>query len=146
LPEDGYPYLRIDSLGCGECALGRLSDHGRGGACPFIANKVGADELVAEKGADATHVWWVKDGAVAVGEGEGEGEPVQLRLPGSFVGLEALVSRSYRATARSVTATSLCGATREGFERWVGQSPERGDLLVEAAASMESAGRKKDET
>ena len=67
-------------------------------------------------GEPADYVWFVKEGAVSIRRG---GE--SLRSPGGVIGVEP----GLRDSTATVTAPStLCGATREGFEAWLERTRE----------------------
>ena len=71
-----------------------------------------------------------------IGLGPGPGEPDRLdtlRLPGGFVGLECVLRDTYASTARALARSTLCGATRDGFLRWVRESDDRVRLVMRAA-------------
>lgn len=133
---------RGPSLSCLECPVGRASGVGTGGFCPFVDRERKAGELIYVEGEPAQHAWFIKRGTVVLsrerGEDEGEGGVRAVRFTGSFVGLEVLISDSYHDSARAVTDVTLCGATREGMDQWVGPdgSPARTALELTLRASQ----------
>lgn len=112
--------VRLNTFGCASCEVGRRSGLGRGQFCPFITREVAAGQRV---GVDQPpdYVWFVRRGIIALEPGH-DGESVELVLPGGFFGRDGTDLRSRRAHA--LTASLLCGATREGFERWLGSQDE----------------------
>lgn len=111
-------------INCADCAVGLASGLGRGSFCPFVDRQRQAGELLYVEGDTAEHVWFVKRGTVVLyreaGDGQAEGRARAVRFPGSFVGLEALVSSCYIDTARAESDVVICGATREGMDAWLG--------------------------
>ena len=131
------------STSCEQCAVGRASGRNEGHFCPFINRERKVGELMYVQGEPADYVWYVKSGTVALyreaGDGAGEGRVSALRFPGQFVGLETIVSPSYWHSARTTTDVSLCGATQEGIDRWLGAAgtPSRTALEI----SLRTTGR-----
>jgi CRP-like cAMP-binding protein len=121
---------------CSQCVIGQAAGVGHGQFCPFIDRARSASELIYLEGETASHVWFIKEGTVVLfresGDQESEGRVRAVRFPGTFVGLEALVSESYIDSARASTDVVLCGATREGIDAWLGPkgTPERTALEV----------------
>lgn len=69
--------------------------------------------------------------------GRGEPRARAIRFAGSFVGLEALISATYDDAAVAATEVSLCGATRDGIDVWLGArgTPARTALEITLRAS-----------
>lgn len=110
---------------CSTCQVGRASGVGAGQFCPFIERKIRVGELIYRAGDDAARVWFVRSGTVVLSrspsEGDGSDERARaVRFAGSFLGLEALVAPSYIDTARASSNVSLCGATVQGVDVWLG--------------------------
>ncbi len=88
-------------------------------------------ELIYLEGELAQHVWFVKEGAVALlrkgVENDAEGPVRAVRFAGSFIGLETLVTSCYIDSARATTRVTLCGTTKIGVDAWLGprSSPAR---------------------
>ena len=126
------------TINCSQCAVGLASGLGSGGFCPFVDRNRKAGELLYLEGEAAGHIWFVKRGTVVLtrqdrpGAGSGEGRVHAVRFPGTFIGLEALVTGSYVDTARAATDVVLCGATRDGMDAWLGPkgTPSRTALEV----------------
>jgi hypothetical protein len=132
--DDQRDTLDLGEVRCATCPLGQASGAGRGQFCPFITREVGRGEVLCRAGEPAGYVWMVKKGAVGLGLAQGDLDRLDtIRLPGTFIGLECLVQETYLATARTVARSTLCGATREGFRRWVRGSDERLALVLRAA-------------
>lgn len=117
---------------CARCPVGLASGIDRGHFCPWITRAYAAGDVLGERGAPADYVWFVKDGVVGLREPDTE-RIASLRLPGSFVGLECLTGDRRTATAVVLAPSLLCGATRDGFIEWLGASPERVGVVVDAA-------------
>jgi CRP-like cAMP-binding protein len=127
--------LQLDDVACSGCALGRASGADRGQFCPFIIRHHARDEILCLAGEPADHVWLVKQGVVGVDRSRDAGQPEgleALRLPGSYIGLECLSGGRYLRTARALTPVALCGATRDGFFRWLRQDDERAATIMRA--------------
>lgn len=124
--------LDLCSLDCARCPVGLASGGDRGQFCPWVTRDHAAGEVLGEAGDAADYVWFVKDGVVGLRE-PGSDRLASLRAPGSFVGLECLTAARRPATAVVLTPSLLCGATREGFIAWLGGSPERVGVVVDAA-------------
>lgn len=120
--------LPIEPIACGDCSLGRMSGAGEGQFCPLIIRRYRPGSLLYRAGDPASYVWHVKAGVVGLSRSSDPGrcgDVEALCVPGSFVGLECAVRERYLRTARVMSPAILCGATREGFDRWMRQSDER---------------------
>jgi CRP-like cAMP-binding protein len=123
----------LGELTCDACPVGCAS-RSAVQFCPFIIRHYERGALLCSAGAPADYVWLVKDGVIGLGTAAGEPDRLDaLRLPGTFVGLECLLQETYLASARALSRATLCGATREGFLRWVRASDDRLRLIVRAA-------------
>jgi len=128
---------QIGIVHCSQCELGVASRHGSGQACPFVDRERQADELIYLEGEPAHYAWFVKRGTVVlsreIDDSHGEGRVRAVRFPGSFIGLETLVSSRYIDTARAITPVTLCGAPRQAIDMWLGnrQTPARAALEIE---------------
>ncbi len=131
---DRCDMLDLGEVNCAACPIGQASGAGRGQFCPFITREVGRGEVLCRAGDAADYVWMVKKGAVGLGLTRADLDRLDtIRLPGTFIGLECVVQETHAATARTVARATLCGATREGFRRWVRGSDERLALVMRAA-------------
>jgi len=116
---------------CAKCPVGVASSAGSGHFCPFVDRSRQSGELIFLEGEPANHVWFVKQGTIVLlrkgGENNAEGRVRAVRFPGSFIGLETLVSDRYIDSARATTDAILCGTTRAGVDAWLGTkgSPAR---------------------
>lgn len=122
---------RVAGVLCATCEVGVASAFGSGHFCPFVDRSRQSGELIYLEGEPANHVWFVKRGTIVLlrkgGENNAEGRVRAVRFPGSFIGLEALVTSRYIDSARATTNAVLCGTTREGVDVWLGAkgSPAR---------------------
>jgi CRP-like cAMP-binding protein len=117
-----------ESITTHDCPLGQTSCADQSEFCPFIVRRYAGGELVCLIDDPAEYVWFVREGIIALDRSREPGDEIQadaLRKPGSFVGLESLVVDRYLRSARTVSHATLCGATREGFNRWMRQSDQR---------------------
>lgn len=124
-------------LECSDCAVGLASGVGCARACPFVERTLRAGDIVFSHGEAADRVWFVRGGTVVLARASDGADPGRLRahavrFPGSFVGLEVLVSPVYLDTATAATDVSLCGAERGGVDAWLGArgTPARTALEV----------------
>jgi CRP-like cAMP-binding protein len=125
--------IELEIVSCAEGELGRTAGPEDGQSYPFIVRRYARDQVLCTAGDDANHVWFVTEGVVGLSRSRSEaGEVHALRLPGSYVGLECLVSGSYVNTARALSHCTLYGATREGFLAWLRQSDERVATVMRA--------------
>jgi CRP-like cAMP-binding protein len=125
--------IDLGELSCDACAVGCASGRSLVQFCPFIIRQYQQGAELCRAGEPADYVWLVKDGLIGLGAAPGEPDHLDaLRLPGSFVGLECLLGDSYVSTAKALSRATLCGATREGFLRWVRGSDERLRLVTRA--------------
>lgn len=126
--------IGVQGVQCSRCALGHASGADAGQFCPFIIRRYARGDFLCTAGAPADYVWMVKEGVVGVGRSASDVDQLEaLRLPGGYVGLECLVRDTYLCTARALSRVTLCGATREGFRRWLRQNDERIGVVFEAA-------------
>lgn len=126
--------VQLDRVECPECPVGRASGADRGQFCPLVTCHAAGGELLCTAGEPADHVWYVKQGVIGLSRPDADPDQLEsLRLPGSFVGLEALAGETYLRTARAVSSATLCRATRDGFQEWLRWSDERVRAVVEAA-------------
>jgi CRP-like cAMP-binding protein len=125
--------IEIENISCDGCEVGRAAGAEEGQFCPFIIRRYTRDQVLCLAGGAADYVWFVKDGVIALSRSRDDADEVQaLRLPGSYVGLECLVSGTYVYSARALSPCTLCGATREGFLGWLRQSDERVATVMRA--------------
>lgn len=126
--------VALDGVECSGCTLGRASGAHSGQFCPFIVRNYARGELLTTSGDPADYLWMVKEGVVGLTRSKDDLDQLEaLRLPGDYVGLECLVRDSYLCSARALTRVTLCGATRDGFQRWLRQEDGRLRVILEAA-------------
>ena len=127
----GRDKLKQTQLLCSSCPIGAASTTERDNFCPFVDRVRQPGALIYLEGEPAHHVWFVKEGTVALlrkgGENNAEGCVHAVRFAGSFIGLETLVTGHYIDSARATTRVTLCGTTRVGVDAWLGArtSPAR---------------------
>jgi CRP-like cAMP-binding protein len=89
----------------------------------MVDRRRSAGALLYAAGELAERVWYVKHGVVLLSrdadEGGTSGVAWAVRRAGSLVGVEALVRATYLDTARTVTDTVVCAATREQVDVWL---------------------------
>lgn len=123
----------LAEMSCDACPVGCASGRSAVQFCPFIIRRYERGAELCRSGAPADYVWLVKEGVIGLGAAPAEPDHLDaLRLPGGFIGLECLVGDSYLSTARVLSPATLCGATRDGFLRWVRGSDERLKLVTRA--------------
>ena len=126
--------IDLGELACEACPVGCASGRSAVQFCPFIIRHYERGAELCRAGQPADYVWLVKDGVIGLGPGPDEPDRLEaLRLPGGFVGLECVLRDTYGSTARALSPSTLCGATRDGFLRWVRGSDERLRLVIRAA-------------
>jgi len=127
---------------CATCEIGAASAAGSGHFCPFVDRSRQAGELIYLEGEPANHVWFVKQGIIVLlrkgGENNAEGRVRAVRFPGSFIGLEAVVTDRYIDSARATTDAVLCGTTREGVDTWLGKKGAPARTALELTLRAES--------
>lgn len=118
---------------CAACPAGRAAGVTSGGRCPFVDRRRRRDELVCLQGEPAATVWMIKRGTVVLSRtaADGTDRPHQLRGPGSFVGLEAVVQGTYADTARATEPSVLCGISRLDLDRWLGPAGSPSRMVLE---------------
>jgi CRP-like cAMP-binding protein len=125
--------IELEIVACAEGELGRSGGAEEGHSYPFVVRRYARDQVLCRAGDDADHVWFVTEGVVGLSRSPDDaGEVHALRLPGSYVGLECLVSGSYVSTARALSHCTVYGATRAGFLGWLRQSDERVATVMRA--------------
>jgi CRP/FNR family transcriptional regulator len=135
-----------DPIRCSQCSIGTASGLGQGQFCPFIDRDRNAGEMLFVEGEPAEYVWFVKRGTIALMRESGdasEGRVRALRVAGTFVGLEAIVSGMYWDTARAVSDVTVCGATRDAMDHWLGPhgTPSRTALEITLRSMSADASR-----
>jgi CRP/FNR family transcriptional activator FtrB len=68
-------------------------------------------------------IWFIKRGTVVLVrdlDGESEGHVRAVRFPGTFIGIEALISDQYTDAARAASNVTLCSIAREAIDTWLG--------------------------
>ena len=124
--------IDLGEMSCDACPVGCASGRSAVQFCPFIIRHYERGAELCRVGEPAGYVWLVEEGVIGLGVA-GADSLDALRLPGGFVGLECLVGDAYLSTARALSRSTLCGATRDGFLRWMRGSDERLRLVVRAA-------------
>lgn len=128
--------VEIEQMQCHECGLGAASGLGAGGFCPFIERTHADGEIIYREGESVRHIWFIKRGAMVLHRKRGnEREPGRVRtvrFVGGFVGMEALISPTYIDTARTAGQTSVCIATVDGFEQWLGPKGTPARMALES--------------
>jgi CRP-like cAMP-binding protein len=109
-------------VSCASCPCGQAAGVATGGRCPLIDRRVPKGQTLALEGDDASTVWFVKHGAVLLSRSD---RPRAVRGPGSFVGIETLVTGRHADTARTTEPSTLCAIPRDQLDRWLGGSPAR---------------------
>ncbi len=120
---------------CTECPIGIASGEGKGQFCPFIPNEAPAGTVMFDENNEAHHVYFVRNGLVELTRHKRRDEHCAHEVgPGKYVGVEAMMpERSvYSHTAITKTDATLCSATTEGVDRWLGPpgSPARTSLTI----------------
>lgn len=117
---------------CYTCPLGIASGVNEHGACPFAPRQREAGARLYVEGEAADRVWYIVSGYVALSREEG-GVTWAVRRDGEMLGAEALVSETYRDSAVSLTATTLCSATRDTLDRWLGPATAPARTMLQLA-------------
>ena len=128
---------------CRECPIGRVSGEGKGQFCTFISRDHEAGDVLYRHGDEAAYVWFIKSGAVEL-TGPSGSERRERKATGSFIGLESLIRPRYDATAEVVADATLCGATHEGFTRWLGPGSERTCAILQDLLRVLPVGQSRD--
>lgn len=101
-------------------------------------------ERICEEGAPADWAWFVKRGLAIVSRGAGGRRAVEAAShvvsPGGLVGLEALVSPVYAATARAAGDATLCVISRGNLDAWLGARGSPARAILEQIAGGRSLG------
>lgn len=115
------PAPAAGAVECQSCPVGAVSGVGKGQFCPFIVRQHESDTELYSADELADYIWFVKAGVVSL---KAPGGHCEIKYPNSFIGIEALDTGRYRATAHTLAPTTLCGATREGFAQWMKSNAE----------------------
>lgn len=121
---------------CYSCPLGIAAGVASHRACPFAPREREAGALLYVEGESADRMWYIVSGYVALSresnEARGPGVTWAVRRPGEMLGTEGLVSESYRDSAVALNAATLCVASREVVDAWLGppDSPARAMLQL----------------
>lgn len=122
---------------CHTCPLGAAARVAQGGRCPFVARDRDSGALLYVEGAAADQIWYVQRGFVGLsreaGEARGPGVIWAVRRAGEMLGVEALVRGAYRDSARTLSPTTLCAASREAVDRWLGPPDAPARALLQLA-------------
>ncbi len=125
---------------CFSCPVGRASSVGHGGMCPWVTRSRRPGELIHVQDEPAHMIWFVKRGAVALTrvqpETDGKEHVQSIRGAGSFVGLEALVRPTYTHQAHALWPTTLCGATKDTADAWLGTAGSPARTALEQVLHM----------
>jgi len=118
-------------VSCDRCPV-RAAARSLGGDCPFVDRPRQRGDHVCTEGEPASRVWFVKRGLVVLTRaGAGPEHPRTVRRSGTFVGLEALVRRTYVESARVVTPAILCGAPVARIDEWLGPAGTPARMALE---------------
>lgn len=103
------------------CPCTQSPEVGAYGSCPLHDVRKRSGETLFSEGEPATSVWYVKRGCVVLTRESraGSSTPFAIRRAGAFVGMEALVSRTYMHTARVTSPTVLGHGSRELVHEWL---------------------------
>jgi CRP-like cAMP-binding protein len=127
---------------CATCPLGAASGVGHGGRCPLVDRRRRAGTYLYLEGGAAEKVWFIKHGRVVLSrEGDdrrGEGIAWTARGPGSMLGIEALVRPTYLDSARAVIDTTVCTASREAMQGWIGSREGAARTVLELVLLAQS--------
>jgi len=96
---------------------------GRGGHCPFTDRTYRTGALIYHEEEPGHRIWFIKRGTVVLVrdfDGDSEGHVRAVRFPGTFIGIEALVSDYYTDAARAASTVTLCGISRDAIDAWLG--------------------------
>ena len=120
---------------CLTCPLGIASGTREGRRCTFAPKERAAGVLLYLEGDDAERIWYVVNGQVTLSRELGDTRGAvtwAVRQPGDLLGAEALIGGTYRDSARTLSSTTLCSASLESVEGWLGPagSPARALLLL----------------
>jgi CRP-like cAMP-binding protein len=120
-------------VSCAACPCGHAAGVAFGGHCPLVDRRHAAGTTLYLEGDAGPSVWFVKRGAVLLSRAGPDGvvRPRAVRGPGAFLGLETLIAGRYADTARTTEPTTLCGTTRDRFDRWLGPSGTPARMVVE---------------
>lgn len=120
---------------CYTCPIGIAAGVPKGEACPFVSRDREAGALLYIEGDTADRVWYVVSGYVSLSreasESQSAGVTWAVRRPGDLVGAESLVSGTYRDSAKLLTSATLCAASRETVDAWLGPETSPARSLVQ---------------
>ncbi len=106
---------------CAICPVGRAAGVRFGGRCPLVGRRHEPRATLYVEGEPVHHVWFVTRGGGLLARAGGDADsPRAVRGPGAFVGLEALVRGTYRASAHVEGRAILCGGSRDDVDAWLG--------------------------
>lgn len=104
------------AIECQHCPVGAISGIQQAQFCPFIVREYPREAVLYRAGEAADYIWYIRSGVIQL---TGEDGVIERRQFNSFIGTEAMETGHYRATAEVCEPAVLCGATREGFARWM---------------------------
>lgn len=114
------------------CPIANVCTRSRG---PFREIRKPQHSILFAEGDPADHVYLVKKGTVSIHRSTSDGQTLgrtrALRQRGALLGVEALVSPTYRDSARAETPLLLCMATRSRVSEWVQQRHAASQTLLE---------------
>ena len=120
---------------CTECPVGRASGTCEGLPCPFVDRERMPGESLYLEGEVADRVWFVKRGSVGLfreaGERHGEGIAWTVRGPGTLLGLECLVRKTYVDSARTLSPVTVCILSTEQALDWFRRRGEAARTALE---------------
>ena len=102
---------------CDACRIGQASaPH----PCPWRESRFDSGACLALPGDQASHVWFIRDGWVAISASSLSGDELSccVRGPGSMVGLEAASRREFRFEVWTLTPVVACRLPTDALATW----------------------------
>lgn len=135
----------VEVTECRRCPVGIASGVADRGQCPFVPRKRAEGAVLHVAGEGVERVAFVKSGAVlvtrSVDEERVEGTPWAVRRAGSFLGLEGLVGTHHLDSARALTDVTLCSATLDAVEAWLGARRTAARIVLDSVLRSETRER-----
>jgi CRP-like cAMP-binding protein len=130
----------MNAVACSSCPCSRASN-GQRVRCPFVEQPQRAGSVAYVEGDRAERVWFVKIGTIVLTRWASDHTetPVAVRGPGTFLGLEAMITPTYRETARVTTAARLCVAERPAMSAWLGPASAPARVALEQTLRVRCA-------
>ncbi len=113
------------------CPLGKAAGVAQHRACPFAPRERTAGARLYFEGEPGTKIYYLWRGQVALtragGDARGAGVTWAVRRGGDLLGAEILVHEQYLDTAVTLGSSTVCAASRESIDAWIGppESPAR---------------------